>query len=41
MFSAIDVNKMEHQMRHSQYEGRKREEKMELIQPHPEIATQA
>jgi hypothetical protein len=26
-------------MRHSQYEGRKREEKMGLVQPHPEIAT--
>jgi hypothetical protein len=43
-FSASDLNKMEpiprqHQMRHSQYEGRKREEKIQLIQPHPEIPT--
>lgn len=42
--SASDVNKMEpipreHQMRHSQYEGRKWRKKKGLLQPHPEIAT--
>jgi hypothetical protein len=43
-FSASEVNKMEpipreHHMRHSQYQGRKREKKIGLVKRHPEIAT--